>query len=152
MIKIVPFVQQNVVDVVVFEKELRRQEPDIYFEEIDENYIHSLMSSFMRDDFKHALSFLAYRNSEVIGRIDAVILCSKKDPSCSSSYLDWICVLKSERNKGVAKRLLSHLQEELKRKEVDILIAIAASNVESMNFYRSLENTTIQDSGVWITI
>ena len=88
----------------------------------------------------------------VIGRIDASIITSRSDAICYSAYLDWICVLKSERHKGVAQKLLDVLREQCKKEGVGTLVALSANNDEAQRFYKSIKNASMHDTGVWIDI
>ncbi len=138
-------------DVVEFEQELRRQE-DFWGWEIDEQYIRDVKSSFQNDRFQNSLSLLAYDGNKVVGRIDSTLICSHFDGS-TKAYLDWICVLKDARHKGVAQALMAALRKELKeRYNADTLIGLIASNSEAQRFYRSLENSKIRDEGIWIDL
>ena len=96
--------------VIDFEWELRRQEPDTYYWEPDETYAKQLERSFDDPRFNTAISFIALKEGKVIGRIDASLISSRSDASCYSAYLDWICVLKSSRHKGVAQALRKVLE------------------------------------------
>ena len=148
---IIPFQKRHIPQVVEFEKELRRQEPDTYFWDPDEAYRESLERSFSDGRFQNAVSFLAVDidKDKVIGRIDAVIIAARSDPSCGSAYLDWICVLKSERHRRVGQALLEALKEKLAEKHVSLLIALAAQNEEAQRFYRATEGASMHDEGVW---
>ena len=137
---------------MAFETELRRQEPDTYYWEPDETYRQQLEASFDDERFNTAVSFLAVKDSKVIGRIDASILTSRSDASCCSAYLDWICVLKSERHNKVAQALLNRLRAECKEQGVSMLIALMANNEEAQRFYKNVEDASIHDTGIWIEI
>ena len=86
-----------------------------------------------------------------VGRIDASLIYSRFDGSVKA-YLDWICVIKSCRHKGVAQALMAALRKELKARGVDTLIGLIASNEEAQRFYRSLPNAQIRDEGIWIDV
>ncbi|NLZ66826.1 MAG: GNAT family N-acetyltransferase [Clostridiaceae bacterium] len=150
MISIVPFTVDKIDDVITFERRLRRQEPDTYLWDAGEDYRKALQDSFHDPRFVNSVSLLAYRSGKVIGRIDASIISSRSDASCDAAYLDWICVLKSERHSNVAQKMLEELKKTLKHKKVDVLIALMASNEEAQNFYRSIKNASIQDGAIWI--
>lgn len=66
--------------------------------------------------------------------------------------LDWICVIKSYRHRGVAQALMQTLREELKAQGVDTLIGLTASNEDAQRFYRSLPWAAIKDEGIWIDL
>ncbi len=144
--------KEDIQKVMAFETELRRQEPDTYYWEPDETYRQQLEASFDDERFNTAVSFIAVKGSKVIGRIDASILTSRSDASCCSAYLDWICVLKSERHNKVAQALLNRVRAECKEQGVCMLIALMANNEEAQRFYKNVEDASIHDTGIWIEI
>ena len=147
---IVPYTAANVPDVLSFERRLREEE-DFWGWEIDDAYIAQVQKSFEGDAFRDALSFLAYMDGQAVGRIDACLIRSHFDGS-TKAYLDWICVLKSYRHRGVAQALLERLRRELKTRGVATLIALTASNEEAQRFYRSVPDSVMRDTGIWIDI
>ena len=147
---IVPFTADRVPDVVAYEKQLRAEEDDWGWE-IDDAYVRQVSESFQDPHFENALSFLAYQDGRVVGRIDAVRIPSYFDGSVKA-YLDWICVLKSARHQGVAQALLAALKARLKEEGIDTLIAITADNDEAQRFYRSIPDSKMQSTGIWIDI
>lgn len=144
--------KEDVQRVVAFERELRRQEPDTYYWEPDEAYAKQLEMSFDDPRFNTAVSFVAVRDGRVIGRIDASLISSRSDAACCSAYLDWICVLPSERHNKVAQALLDALRAACKERGVGVLIALMAGNGEAQSFYRSVANASVHDTGIWIDI
>lgn len=119
---------------------------------IDDAYIASVKASFEDPQFRNSVSLLAYDGGRVIGRIDSSLICSHFDGSIKA-YLDWICVLKSQRHRGTAQTLMSELCKILKSEYgVDTLIGLIASNPEAQRFYRSLPNALIRDEGIWIDL
>lgn len=80
------------------------------------------------------------------------MIASRSDASCFSVYLDWICVLKSERHRGVAQALLGALRAECRNRGAGLLIALTANNEEAQRFYKSVENASIHDAGIWIEL
>ena len=152
MLEIRRFEKEDIIRVVAFEQELRRQEPDTYYWRADDAYRKQLESSFSDPRFNTAISFIALKGGKVIGRADASVIASRSDAACFSRYLDWICVLKSERHNKIAQALLKALREECKRQGVGVLIALMAGNDEAQRFYRSVENASIHDTGIWIDI
>lgn len=143
------YTKNEIKDVIDFELRLREEE-DFWGWEIDDAYIESVKKSFEDSKFANSVSFLAYVNGKVVGRIDASLICSHFDGS-TKAYLDWICVLKSARHLGVAQGLLAELRRYLREQyQVDTLIALMASNDEAQRFYRSVENAEIRDEGIWM--
>ena len=150
-IRIEPYTKERIDDVLAFEHELRKQE-DFWGWEIDKAYEESVRKSFVDPLYKTSISFLAYVENNVVGRIDASLIPSHFDGSIKA-YLDWICVLKSYRHNGVAQALMEHLRKALKEQySVSVLIGLIASNKDAQSFYRSLPNSLIRDEGIWIDL
>ena len=68
------------------------------------------------------------------------------------AYLDWICVIKSCRHRGVAQQLMQSLRAELKKAGVDTLVGLIAANEEAQRFYHALPRAQVRDKGIWIDI
>lgn len=149
-IKIEPYTKERIADCIAFELALREQE-NSWGWEIDEAYEKAVENSFSDPEFVNAVSFLAYVDSRVVGRIDASILPSHFDGS-KKAYLDWICVLQSHRHHGVAQALMQHLRRYLKELDINTLVGLIASNEEAQRFYRALPNAKIRDEGIWIDV
>lgn len=144
------YTKDRIPDVLQFEHDLRTEE-NFWGWEIDEKYIADVTESFDDPAFTNSLSLLAYMDGKVIGRIDSTKICSHFDGSVKA-YLDWICVIKSYRHKGVAQGLMAALRKELKAQRVDTLIGLIASNEDAQRFYHDLPNAEIKDEGIWIDI
>lgn len=143
------YTKTEIEDVRQFELQLRKEE-DFWGWEIDDTYIEGVKKSFEDPKFANSVSFIAYRDGKVVGRIDSALICSHFDSSVKA-YLDWICVLKSARHLGVAQALLAELRKYLREQyQVDTLIALMASNEEAQRFYHSVENAEIRDEGIWM--
>ena len=152
MFEIKELEKEDIQKVIAFELELRKQEPDTYYWEPDEAYEKQLEQSFDDPRFNTALSLIALKDNKVIGRIDASLISSRSDATCFSAYLDWICVLKSERHHRTAQALLNALRTKCKEQGVGLLIALMANNDEAQNFYKNTEDASIHDTGIWINI
>ena len=144
------YTKDRIPDVLQFERDLRAEE-DFWGWEIDEKYIADVTASFESPVFDNSLSLLAYIDGKVVGRIDSTKICSHFDGS-TKAYLDWICVLKSCRHKGVAQKLMETLRAELKQQGVDTLIGLIAANDDAQHFYRNLPGSLIRDEGIWIDL
>ncbi len=152
MFEIKEFKKDDMEKVLAFEREMRRQEPDTYYWEPDEAYRNRLEASFEDERFNTAASFIAVEEGRVIGRIDASLITSRSDACCFTAYLDWICVLKSERHRGAAQALLKRLREELKKRGAGLVIALMAENGEARRFYSGVGNASMHDTGIWIEL
>ena len=144
------YTKELIPDVLKFERDLRSEE-NFWGWEIDEKYIADVTKSFDDPAFANSISLLAYMDGKVVGRIDSTKICSHFDGSVKA-YLDWICVIKSYRHKGVAQELMQALRKELKNRGADTLIGLIASNEEAQRFYRSLPCAEIRDEGIWIEL
>ena len=149
-IEIKRFEKTQIEDVLQFEKNLRAEE-SCYGWSIDEDYVDAVSKSFDDPKFRNALSFLAYVEGKVVGRIDASLIPTHFDGSMKA-YLDWICVIKSYRHCGVAQKLMNTLRNELKQLGIETMIGLIAANDEAQRFYRSLPDARIRDEGIWIDI
>lgn len=144
------YTKEQIPDVLQFERDLRSEE-NFWGWEINEKYIADVTASFENPSFANSLSLLAYMDGKVVGRIDSTKICSHFDGS-TKAYLDWICVIKSYRHKGVAQALMQALRKELKEQGVETLIGLIASNEDALRFYRNLPNSESKDEGIWIDL
>ena len=144
------YTRECIEDVLDFETRLRMEEA-FWGWEIDEEYIRKVTASFDDQAFDQSVSLLAYVDGRIVGRIDSTMIASRFDGS-KKAYLDWICVIKSSRHKGVAQRLLEELRKVLKGMGIDTLIALTASNEEAQAFYRKVPDSVMRDTGIWIDI
>ena len=149
-LKIQRYTKDKIPDVVDFEHRLREEE-NFWGWEIDDDYLQSVEKSFADGAFDDSVSLLAYDGEKVVGRIDCALIASHFDGS-KKAYLDWICVVKSYRHRGVAQKLLEALRETLKERGIETLIALTASNEEAQSFYKSIPNSQMRDIGIWIDI
>ena len=144
------YTKVRIPDVLEFERRLREEEDDWGWE-IDEPYVRAVEASFSDRAFDGSVSLLAYEGPAVVGRIDATLIASRFDGS-KKAYLDWICVLKSRRHRGVGQALLEALRDILRQRRIDTLIALTASNQEAQRFYHSVPDSEMHDVGIWINI
>ncbi len=149
-IEIEEYTKQRINDVIQFEKDIRSEEV-FWGWKIDDAYLAQVAASFDDPSFGDSISLLAYADGKVVGRIDSAMIKSRFDGSVKA-YLDWICVIKSYRHKGVAQALLSALLARLKEKNVATLIALTAANEEAQHFYRNIPDSIMRDTGIWIDI
>ena len=144
------YTKDRISDVLQFERDLRAEE-NLWGWEIDEKYIANVAARFEDPAFANSLSLLAYMDGKVVGRIDSAKIYSRFDGSVKA-YLDWICVIKSYRHKGVAQMLLKELRRQLKKSGVETLIALTDSNEAFQRFYRKVPNSEMKNTGIWIDI
>ena len=87
----------------------------------------------------------------MVGRIDTSLITSHADGSIKA-YLDWICVLKTYRHKGIAQLLMSAVKNELKKCGIDVLVGIVSHNDDALNFFHAIPGVVIEDESIWINI
>lgn len=149
-LEIQTYTKDRISDVLDFERRLREEE-NFWGWEINQAYVNAVEKSFEDKSFDDAISLLAYEDGAVVGRIDASLIASHFDGS-KKAYLDWICVIKSNRHQGVAQRLLEVLLKILKDRHISTLVALTAANEEAQRFYKSVPNSEMRDIGIWIDI
>ncbi len=150
MFQVVPLTQEQLPALFAYECRLSEEEPGYYRWTEEADYQDKVRASFCDRRFENALSFVAVTEAkQIVGRIDAALIPSHFDGSMKC-YLDWICVLKSWRHKGVAQALMDALRKELKSRGIDTLVGLIAANDEAQRFYRSMEKALIRDEGIWI--
>ena len=149
-LEIQTYTKDKIPDVLDFERRLREEE-NFWGWEINHEYISAVERSFVDRSFDDSVSLLAYADGAVVGRIDASLIASHFDGS-KKAYLDWICVIKSQRHQAVAQRLLESLRAILKDRHIDTLIALTAANEEAQRFYKRIPNSVMRDVGIWIDI
>lgn len=150
-VEIKEYTYDRIPDVIRFERNLREEE-DFWGWAIDEDYEKAVRDSFRDPRFHNSVSFLCCMDGKVVGRIEASLVCTHFCGAVNA-YLDWICVLKSYRHKGVAQALMAHLRRELKETHhCETLMGLIAANEDAQRFYRSLENSLIRDEGIWIDL
>ena len=79
-LKVVRYTQDNIPDVLDFERRLREEE-DFWGWEINDDYIQAVERSFDDRAFADSISLLAYEDDAVIGRIDSTMIASHFDGS-----------------------------------------------------------------------
>ena len=145
-----PYTRDRIPDVLDFERRLREEE-NFWGWDIDDAYVAAVTRSFEDSAFASCVSLLAYDGGRVVGRIDASMIASRFDGS-QKAYLDWICVVKSSRHQGVAQQLMEALRATLKARGVTTLVALTAANEEAQRFYRSVPDSQMRDTGIWIDV
>lgn len=150
MIQIVALTEELLPAVFLYEQKLSEEEPGYYHWTEEPGYQEKVKASFHTLQFGNALSLVAVTETgSIVGRIDASLILTHFDGSIKC-YLDWICVLKSWRHKGVAQALMSALRTELRKRGVDTLVGLIAANEEAQHFYRAMQGAIIRDEGIWI--
>ena len=148
-IRIVPLTEALLPALFAYERRLSEEEPGFYCWTEEPGYEDAVRRSFADARFAASISLVALAEDGIVGRIDAALIPSHFDGSVKA-YLDWICVLKSRRHRGVAQRLMQALREQLHEKGVDTLVGLIAANEEAQRFYRGMQGAMIRDEGIWI--
>lgn len=149
-LEIQTYTKDKIADVLNFERNLRKEE-DFWGWEFNPAYVSAVEKSFDDKSFGDSISLLAYIDDSVVGRSDASLIANHFDGS-KKAYLDWICVIKSQRHQGIAQQLLESLQKILKDRQIDTLIVLTAADEKAQRFYKSVPNSVMRDIGIWIDI
>ncbi len=150
MFHIVELTEAMLPAVFTYEQQLSEEEPGYYHWTEAEDYQDKVRASFHDSHFTNALTLVAVtEQGSIVGRIDTALLPTHFDGSMKA-YLDWICVLKSWRHRGVAQALMAALRRELNARGIDTLVGLIAANEEAQRFYRSMQGAMIRDEGIWI--
>lgn len=150
MIRVIALTEEMLPSLFEFERRLSDEEPGYYRWTEETDYQEKVRASFTNCWFENALSFVAVtENGKIVGRIDGSLIPTHFDGSIKC-YLDWICVLKSWRHKGVAQALMDALRKDLAARGIDTLVGLIAANDEAQRFYRSMQGAMIRDEGIWI--
>lgn len=150
MFHIVELTEEMLPQVFAYEQQLSAEEPGYYHWTEEDGYQEKVRASFNDQRYANALTLVAVtEDGRMVGRIDASLLPTHFDGSMKC-YLDWICVLKSWRHRGVAQALMAALRKELNAHGIDTLVGLIASNEEAQRFYRSMQGAVIRDEGIWI--
>jgi len=146
---ILPLTESLLPALFAYERRLSEEEPGFYLWMQEAGYEEAVRRSFSDARFASSASFVALAEGAVVGRIDAALVPSHFDGSVKA-YLDWICVLKSWRHRGVAQQLMQALRAHLHDLGVDTLVGLIAANEEAQRFYRGMQGAMIRDEGIWI--
>ena len=150
MFRIAVLKEDMLAQVFAFEQRLSQEEPGYYHWTEEPGYREKVEASFRETRYANALTLVALaEDGGIVGRIDAALVPSHFDGSVKG-YLDWICVLKSWRHRGVAQALMGELRKALAERGVDTLVGLIAANEEAQRFYRSMQGAVIRDEGIWI--
>lgn len=152
MINIKQFKKEDIDKVIDFEKELRRQELNTYFWNIDEDYKIKVLNTFADKNFDNAFSFLAVDNDDVIGRIDVSLIVSRCNGIIETAFLDWICVLKSRRHEGIGQAMINHVKRYLKEKGITSFIVLTSENEEAKRYYDAMEKEASIMRALWFNL
>ena len=148
-LRIVPLTESLLPALFDYERRLSEEEPGFYRWTEEPGYEAAVRASFENALFASSISLVALKEGQIVGRIDAALIPSHFDGSVKA-YLDWICVLKSWRHRGVAQGLMQVLRAQLHEKGVDTLVGLIAANEEAQRFYRGMQGAMIRDEGIWI--
>jgi len=144
-VKVIKLTPHNVEALVLFEKEARLTEPDVFTNDLNANlFYHTTCAALLDTRYKSAKCLLCVTDCErVIGRIDFSLLPSFAFGGEIRAYVDWIYVLKNERNKGVGRFLFQKMGEQLNLLGVTEYFLHTASNEDAHHFYNKMQNAKI---------
>ncbi len=120
-----------------FEKNIRISEPDIWYEEFnEEKYLINLEKS----DFNTSNNIIIciMKEKQIQARCDVIIQESYMDFK-KTAYIDWIYVEKTNRGEGFGKLLIDEAIKEIRKLGANYCYLFTAKNEEARNFYKKIE-------------
>lgn len=109
---------------------------------IDENKIIDRLHDVF---YQNTKSILAIENEKVVGRIEYHFYGCIQD-GFKMAYVDWVYVLKEQRNKGVAKSLFSEFEKDCKKNKINQYFLLRATNEYATHFYNSFKEVELKES------
>ena len=119
------------------EVKMRVLEPNVFGELDEDAYIENFKKNRI-EDFKLNEVILCIEEGSIIGRIDVIVEHSFMDFK-KIGYIDWVYVLKSHRNKGIAKLLFKEAEKHFNKLDCTMYYLFVANNEEARGFYDSID-------------
>jgi len=123
-----------------FEIEARLTEPGVLVAEFEDEHYANFLESLQLNISRDYAILIASDGNRVVGRCDVAILRSTMD-GIVTGYIDWIYVLKPNRCRGIASRLLLAAEQFFRDVGVKRYYLFTAENEEAQAFYH--RNTSL---------
>lgn len=123
--------------VIKFEKEYRELDENIQLP-FDEDSYREKYKEKRIEDYPNNKTFLFVDKDKIIGRIDTLVeinLGSFK----KVGYIDWITVLKTHRNKGIAKALFMKAEAYFRIEKCDLFYLFVDDTEIAKGFYKKIQ-------------
>ncbi len=123
--------------IIAFEKEYRELDKEISIPFNEEVYRTRFMEMKI-EDYPSSKTFLYIEDNKVVGKIDVLI-----EKSLSNfkivGYIDWVTVLKTKRNKGIAKALLLEVEDYFREEKCELYYLFVDDTDIAKGFYNKIE-------------
>ena len=138
--------KENLDTLITFEANARETETEIFTTDFDRKALRDATAAALDNPlYASARCMLCMDGTEVIGRLDFVLLPSLAFGGEVRVYVDWVYVLKTRRGEGVARFLFDEMEKYIRTLGVGEYFLITAQNEEARRFYNGFagaENAT----------
>lgn len=144
--KVIHLTNKNKLRLVEFEKTLRMNEPDIWFNDFDETKYRRQVESADFDK-EHSHVFCIEVDGIIIGRCDLILQENLYDFS-TTGYIDWIYIDIRYRCRGFGRALLDAVFDYSKQIGLESCYLFTAKNEHAKRFYKGINDLILEDKEV----
>ena len=135
----------NVEDYISYLKKALAEEPEMMCtEEVKEEEIRKSVNDPL---FGKSTSLLAYKDGEIVGRIEYHFYGCIQDVF-KMAYVNWLYVMKKYRHQGIARQLFAEFEKDCKSCGIDQYFLLRAENEGAERFYRAFENVELGNTPI----
>lgn len=135
----------NVEDYISYLKKALAEEPEMMCtEKVKEEEIRKSVDDPL---FGKSTSLLAYKDGEIVGRIEYHFYGCIQD-GFKMAYVNWLYVMKKYRHRGIARRLFAEFEKDCKSCGINQYFLLRAENEGAERFYRSFENAELSNAPI----
>lgn len=130
----------NVEDYINYLKKALAEEPEMMCtEKVKEEEIRKSVNDPL---FTKSTSLLAYKDGEIVGRIEYHFYGCIQDVF-KMAYVNWLYVMKKYRHRGIARRLFAEFEKDCKSCGINQYFLLRAENEAAERFYRAFEDAEL---------
>lgn len=145
VIEIKKLMSDNVEDYIGYLKKALAEEPEFMCtEKVKEEEIRKSVNDPL---FSKTTSLLAYKDGEIVGRIEYHFYGCIQDVF-KMAYVSWLYVMKKYRHQGIARQLFAKFEKDCKSCGVNQYFLLRAENEGAEHFYRSFEGAELSNAPI----
>ena len=145
VIAIKKLTSDNVEDYIGYLKKVLAEEPEMMCtEKVMEEEIRKSVNDPL---FSKSTSLLAYRDGEIVGRIEYHFYGCIQD-GFKMAYVNWLYVMKKYRHRGIARQLFAEFEKDCKSCGINQYFLLRAENEGAERFYRSFESAELSNAPI----
>lgn len=135
----------NVEDYISYLKKALAEEPEMMCtEKVKEEEIRKSVNDPL---FSKSTSMLAYKDGEIVGRIEYHFYGCIQDVF-KMAYVNWLYVMKKYRHQGIARQLFAEFEKDCKNSGINQYFLLRAENEGAERFYRSFEDAELSNAPI----